>query len=147
VLAELVEAARAGRDVPESFSADVASELQELLTGVQERPTAAPSGVGRSEPDPDPQDVIKNYRIVFEPHRELFRHANEPLLIIRELKRLGELSIECNLANLPNLAALDPEDAYLSFTFDLRTTACQRQSNFRPPGRRDFRPLLPALKA
>ena len=123
VLAELVEAARAGRDVPEGFSADVASELQELLTGGQERPTAAPASVARSEPDPDPEDAIKNYRIVFEPHRELFRHANEPLLIIRELKRLGELSIECNLANLPNLAALDPEDAYLSFTFDLRTTA------------------------
>ena len=123
VLAELVEAARAGRDVPEGFSADVASELQELVTGVQERPTAAPASVGRSEPDPDPDAAIKNFRIVFEPHRELFRHANEPLLIIRELKRLGELSIECNLANLPDLAALDPEDAYLSFTFDLRTSA------------------------
>ena len=87
--------------------------------GLRRLPPVSP-GPNRN---PDPEDGIKNYRIVFEPHRELFRHANEPLLIIRELKRLGELSIECNLANLPNLAALDPEDAYLSFTFDLRTTA------------------------
>ena len=39
------------------------------------------------------------------------------------MKRFGDLSVECNQANLPNLAGLDPEDAYLSFTFDLRTTA------------------------
>ena len=121
VLAELVEAARAGRDVREGFSADVASELQELLSGTQERPAAAP--VDAAWYDPDPEDAIKNYRIVFEPHREMFRHANEPLLIIRELKRLGELSVESSLANLPNLANLDPEDAYLSFTFNLCTHA------------------------
>ncbi len=119
VLAELVDAARAGRDVPEGFSAGVASELQELLSGPQERPGAAP--VEATQSDPDSDDAIKNYRIVFEPHRELFRHANEPLLIIRELKRLGELTVECNSANLPNLASLDPEDAYLSFTFNLCT--------------------------
>ena len=123
VLAELVDAARAGRDVPADFSAEVASELQELLTGVQER-AAAPAPVEAARPDQDPEeDAIRNYRIVFEPHRELFRHANEPLLIIRELKRLGELSVECSLANLPSLASLDPEDAYLSFTFNLCTNA------------------------
>ena len=123
VLAELVDAARAGRDVPEGFSADVASELQDLLSGVHEKPAAAPVEATQSDPDPDPDDAIKNYRIVFEPHRELFRHANEPLLIIRELKRLGELTVECSSANLPNLASLDPEDAYLSFTFNLCTQA------------------------
>ena len=67
---------------------------------MQERPAAAPVGTTRSDPEPD-DDAIKNYRIVFEPHRELFRHANEPLLIIRELKRLGELTVECSSANLP----------------------------------------------
>jgi two-component system chemotaxis sensor kinase CheA len=122
VLAELVDAARAGREVPEGFSADVASELQELLSGVQEKPAAAPLEAIQSDPDPD-DDAIKNYRIVFQPHRELFRHANEPLLIIRELKRLGELTVECSSANLPNLVSLDPEDAYLSFTFNLCTQA------------------------
>ncbi len=121
VLAELVDAARAGRDVPKGFDGEVASELQDLLSGVQERPEAAPANAARC--DPDPEDALKNYRIVFEPHRELFRHANEPLLIIRELKRLGELSVECSLAELPNLATLDPEDAYLSFAFNLSTHA------------------------
>ncbi len=122
VLAELVDAARAGREVPEDLSAGVASELQELLTGVQER-SAPPAPVEAARPDPDPEDAIRNYRIVFEPHRELFRHANEPLLIIRELKRLGELGVECSLETLPNLSGLDPEDAYLSFTFNLCTQA------------------------
>ncbi len=121
VLAELVDAARSSREVPEGFSADVTAELQDLLHGAQERPATAL--INEAHPDPVPDGANRIYRIVFEPHRELFRHANEPLLIIRELKRLGELSVECNCANLPNLASLDPEDAYLSFVFNLRTDA------------------------
>ena len=121
VLAELVEAARCGREVPAGFGADVASELQELLSGAQDKPVAAP--VEEAQPDPIYEEAIRNYRIAFEPHRELFRHANEPLLIIRELKRLGELSVECNCANLPDFTSLDPEDAHLSFAFNLRTDA------------------------
>ncbi len=126
VLAELVEAARAGREVPQGFSADVALELQDLLSGVQEKhgPAVAAAALRpEPEPDPDSEDAVKNFRIVFEPQRELFRHANEPLLIIRELKRLGEVSVECNLSSLPNLADIDPEDAYLSFAFNLCTSA------------------------
>ncbi len=121
VLAELVEAARSGSKVPEGFGADVAAELQELLSGAQDKPAAAP--VDEAPQDSIPEETCSNYRIVFEPHRELFRHANEPLLIIRELKRLGELSVECSWANLPNLASLDPEDAHLSFVFNLNTDA------------------------
>jgi two-component system, chemotaxis family, sensor kinase CheA len=53
----------------------------------------------------------------------LFRHANEPLLLIRELKHLGELETECDTSKLPDLAHLDAEAAYLSFVFQLTTTA------------------------
>jgi two-component system, chemotaxis family, sensor kinase CheA len=120
VLAELVEAAKDNREPPAGFGADVASELQDLLNAA---PTerAAPPKEAASEPDPAPERGVRTYRIQFEPLRELFRHANEPLLIIRELKRLGPLSVECDASKLPALAQLDPEDAYLSFVFRLET--------------------------
>ncbi len=118
VLAELVEAARTGRDVPPGFGAGVAAEMQDLFAGSQAVAPAPPKA-----DRPEPEGAMQTYRIVFEPHRELFRHANEPLLLIRELKRLGELSVECISSALPDLARLDPEDAYLSFIFELRTKA------------------------
>jgi two-component system chemotaxis sensor kinase CheA len=121
VLAELVEAARAGSEVPRAFGADVAAELKELLAGTQDGAAQAPPVIPQSLSTQE--RGLRNYRIVFEPHSELFRHANEPLLIIRELKRLGDLNVECISSNLPNLASLDPEDAYLSFIFHLSTSA------------------------
>ncbi len=121
VLAELVEAARAGRETPAGFGADVASDLQDLLGGTQEGAGSAASKV--AEPaEADLESGLRKYSIVFEPHRELFRHANEPLLIIRELARLGELTVECDASKLPPLEKLDPDDAYLSFVFNLTTT-------------------------
>jgi two-component system chemotaxis sensor kinase CheA len=121
VLAELVEAAKDNREPPAGFGADVASELQDLLSATPEDRPAAPKEAA-SEPDPAPERSIRTYRIQFEPLRELFRHANEPLLIIRELKRLGRFSVECNASKLPALAHLDAEDAYLSFVFSLETS-------------------------
>ena len=120
LLADLVDAARSSRPVPPGFGADVASELRGLLESAPETPAAAaaPSGSGQAA-----DGAEHTYRIMFEPHRELFRHANEPLLIIRELRQLGELTVECSYSALPSLASLDPEAAYLSFVFHLTTKA------------------------
>ena len=63
----------------------------------------------------------KHYRIVFAPRAELFRHANEPLLLIREMKRFGGLEATANLSALPSLYSLEADDAYISWTFDLVT--------------------------
>ncbi len=119
LLAELVEAARSSRAVPPGLGAGVISELNELL-GAPEDAAPAPAAAKAVQEE---LRHARAYRIVFEPHRELFRHANEPLLLIRELKHLGELETECDTSKLPDLAHLDAEAAYLSFVFHLTTKA------------------------
>jgi two-component system chemotaxis sensor kinase CheA len=118
LLAELVEAARCSRTVPAGFGDSVIAELNVLLGTPETVDQAAPADAGQ-----EMEERSRTFRIVFEPHRELFRHANEPLLLIRELKHLGELEAECNISKLPDLAHLDAEAAYLSFVFHLTTTA------------------------
>ncbi|WP_203071332.1 chemotaxis protein CheA [Falsiroseomonas ponticola] len=59
------------------------------------------------------------WRILFRPHAALFRHANEPLLLIRALRALGPLAVTPLLDRLPGLEALEPEDAVLAWTLDL----------------------------
>jgi two-component system, chemotaxis family, sensor kinase CheA len=123
VLAELVEAAKDNREPPAGFGADIVSELQDLLNAAPaERAPEPRKAASAPEPDLATERSVRAYRIRFEPLRELFRHANEPLLIIRELKRLGQLSVECDASKLPKLAQLDVEDAYLSFVFRLVTS-------------------------
>ena len=121
LLAELVDAARSSRTVPAGYGAGVISELHELLGA----PDEASAGTAPAKAAQEAVERSRTFRIVFEPHRELFRHANEPLLLIRELKHLGELQVECDTSKLPDLAHLDAEAAYLSFVFHLTTKAAK----------------------
>ncbi|WP_026789903.1 chemotaxis protein CheA [Pleomorphomonas oryzae] len=118
VFSALVDLARQSETPADDFGAEVAEELKALLDGA-----AAPQPTLR-EPaefvEMPAAPVEKTYRIVFRPNAELFRHANEPLYLIRELKTLGTLTVDCDLARLPPFDAFNVDDAYLGWTMTLR---------------------------
>ncbi|MDR3373074.1 MAG: chemotaxis protein CheA [Ancalomicrobiaceae bacterium] len=122
VLAALVDEAQGRGELAANFGSDVSEEMLALLDdgscAAQDavRPTPAVA-----QPDTVAAPGLTHYRIRFRPLAELFRHANEPLLLIREMKRIGTLATCCDLSALPGLDALEPEDAYLAWTFDLIT--------------------------
>lgn len=121
VFSALVDLARQGETPDDDFGSDVAEELKALLDGeVPPAPAAKPAGDvgGTSAVSPE-----KTYRIVFRPNAELFRHASEPLYLIRELKTLGVLTVDCDLSRLPVFEAFNVDDAYLGWTMTLRTEA------------------------
>ncbi|WP_237152697.1 chemotaxis protein CheA [Oryzibacter oryziterrae] len=116
VLAALVDTVREGKTADEAFGADVRDELESLMDGASGGASPVPAAKADAAPT-GPQ----GYRIVFRPDSELFRHANEPLYLIRELKTLGTLEIACDTSRLPDLAGLKTDEAYLSWTMTLRT--------------------------
>ena len=59
--------------------------------------------------------------IRFVPHESLFRSANDPLLIFRELRGLGKLTVTAQANALPSLSQLDPEKSYLGWDLVLET--------------------------
>jgi len=59
------------------------------------------------------------WRIVFRPHPRLYASANDVSLLLRELTRLGQTSVELDASGLPSLEALDAEDAHLIWTIVL----------------------------
>jgi len=71
----------------------------------------------------DEQPAEQEYRIVFRPKPELLKKANEPLYILRELRRLGSLALSVETDQLPLLMDLEPDRAYLGWTGTLRTSA------------------------
>lgn len=116
VFSALIDLARQGETPADDFGADVAEELAALLDGdapakLADRPATEAAG----------RPIETTYRIVFKPNAELFRHANEPLYLIRELKTLGTLTVDCDLSRLPAFEALNVDDAYLSWTMTLCT--------------------------
>jgi two-component system chemotaxis sensor kinase CheA len=124
MLADHVAAARSGTPVPEGAD----REIMEAL--------AALSGEDAQDEGPAPADFegldftpmtiavdaapLAGWRIRFAPHGQLYANANEPQLLLRELARLGTLSLRCDLTRLPSLEAMDGACAYLAWDLELR---------------------------
>jgi two-component system, chemotaxis family, sensor kinase CheA len=122
VLADLVDAAKTETPLPSDYGRDIAQELEVLISG-DDKPRAADPAPSRAPATPLPPARDGIVRIRFAPGAALYRHANEPLLLVRELKSLGRLTAHVDLSRLPSLDALDPEEAYFAWDFELDTKA------------------------
>ncbi|MFN7027384.1 MAG: chemotaxis protein CheA, partial [Pseudorhizobium sp.] len=142
VLADLTNAARDGGSVDESRSRALVKELEALANGETlvvsteaSKPVAPAAAVSTDDsgfqPIPfsfdsfgDEEDASQTgttFEITFRPRRELFSKGNEAALLLRDLSRIGEMSINCDIDSLPSLENLDPEESYLSWTISLKT--------------------------
>lgn len=69
----------------------------------------------------------REVEVRFVPHPTLFLAGQDPLLVVRELVELaapGEVAeVTCDTSRVPALAAIDPEQCYLSWTIRMRTEA------------------------
>jgi two-component system, chemotaxis family, sensor kinase CheA len=138
VLADLVRAARDGGEVDPARSGALVVELERLIggAGADAAPAAADEGddfgfqplAAGFEFEPLAADAPagpKGFTVVFKPHAGLYAHANEAALLLRELGRLGEMTVELDASGLPALDTLEAEGAYLSWTATLLTEASE----------------------
>jgi two-component system chemotaxis sensor kinase CheA len=117
-LTDIVNAARLEQQLPAEFGADIRSAMQDALQSGGDGPVPTAHAAVMSEVPGE-----HRYRISFRPHTEMLKKANEPLLLVRQLRKLGGLTLEVDSSRLPSLNALEPESAYLSWTFTLDTGA------------------------
>ncbi len=96
------------------------STVNALLAALQQRLQAAPTpGSGSTTSSRAPAAPQRGWRIAFQPSRELFASGNDPLRILRELSRLGDCEIGCDVQALPTLAQAQAEHCYLAWRIDL----------------------------
>jgi two-component system chemotaxis sensor kinase CheA len=60
--------------------------------------------------------------VSFRPKPELYAKANDAVVLLRELRRLGTASVACDTADVPLLTELDPEGAYLAWTVEMEAS-------------------------
>lgn len=120
VVTRMVDSAKANQ----TPAADLGAALREQLKGYITAPVPTPQAqtaqeaVGAGETE-------KHFEILFAPHPELFLTGNEPLLLLRELARLGESEITAYTDRVPPLAELRPLECHLSWLIQLRTAKPQ----------------------
>ena len=150
VLTDLISMSRSGESIPPDFGSECRAALQQILhansggEGIADD-SAAPAdfeGIDFTPVQVDFDEVHAEqggteegasisgeheYKIVFRPKPELLKKANEPLYIIRELKKLGALDLVAETDRLPPLAELEADQPYLGWTGTLRTTATREE--------------------
>jgi two-component system chemotaxis sensor kinase CheA len=115
-----------GSDVSGSAaSRDIQADLLKLTGPHDPQPDSDP---------PRPIEVASNsgsemveWRITFSPGPDLLRNGADPLLLLRELRLLGELRVTADLAAVPPITELDPQRCYVRWEMVL-TTAAPREA-------------------
>ena len=141
VLADLVTASRDGGGVDEARSRGLVKELEALAHGEMPSANAEVAKAAKAEA-PKPSDdsgfqpipftfdgfdddvpAAKGsvYEIGFKPRHDLYAKGNEAALLLRDLSKLGEMSVGCDMEQLPTLDKLDPEASYFSWKISLTT--------------------------
>ncbi len=62
-----------------------------------------------------------SFDITFKPRADLYSKGNEATLLLRDLSKIGEMSIYCDMDDLPALDQMDPEGAYFSWNITIKT--------------------------
>lgn len=143
VLADLVTCSRDGGSVEESRTRGLVKELEALANGEAPpaaeapkavKPAAAPAATPTDDSGFQPipftfdgfgeeEDAVEQftYEVTFKPARELYAKGNEAALLLRDLSRLGEMSIACDTDQLPALESMDPEASYFGWKISITT--------------------------
>ena len=139
VLTDLIAMSRAGEPIPSDHGGECRAALERLLGA---------DGGGDDDGEPAPADfegldfapvraddfadndanlAPRVLQIAFRPKPDMLKNGNEPLPILRELRKLGELALVVDTAALPPLGEIEPHRAYLGWTGELTTTATRAQ--------------------
>lgn len=123
-LADLVAAAHAGGDGACEGTGRLRERLNEAI------------GCGdEAEPEPDFEPVTLDlelgaptagcFDIAFSAKPTLFASGNEPLILFRALRKLGDLCVSADLGSVPPLDEIDPGECHIVWTLCLETDAVE----------------------
>jgi two-component system chemotaxis sensor kinase CheA len=101
-----------------------AAACAEILTKVRRLtgPTAhEPAGEKAAPKTAATAGPVREWSIRFAPGPDLMLNGTSPLMLLRELRQLGGLSVKASMAAVPPLSELDPERCYVAWEMVLAT--------------------------
>lgn len=125
--------ALANGEVPATSEAPAAKPAPAPRAAAKPAPVAAPAAneegfqpIPFSFDDFDDEEMpvapyMPTCEVQFRPKRDLYAKGNEATLLLRDLSRLGEMSIRCDMDSLPLLQDMNPEEAYFSWKISVTT--------------------------
>lgn len=112
----------------QSASADHEGRLElqkKLQASVDENTTTAPPDNTDATEEPTADEQEQRWQINFEPKSSFFLRGNNPLLLIRELQRIGMCVITYDFAKCPVWAEFDANQCYLAWRIEITTSSSE----------------------
>jgi len=123
----MIAATSQGEPIDTSSVSSLQKELETVLGSTpvnsSDSSTIPPTSPGNAG------DSIVEWLIDFKPHADMVRTGNDPVLLLREIERIGEVQIVIDTSNVPDFKNIDPESCYLSWVLTLTTS--ESEANIR----------------
>ncbi len=116
----LLEAAQGGPAPDPSLQAALLESVNQMTETIVPAEGEKPTGA-------DILQAVESsaWNIKFRPEPTILTNGGNPVLLLRDLKKLGECTIEGHVEDIPALSDLDPEICYLWWTVDLSGTCTE----------------------
>ena len=117
VLREMLTALRTDQALDGERIAEAQQQLDTLLAAKQGTAVANPAEMPADQGETDSEAV--GWKIKFKPYSNMLQTGNDPVRMFRELAQLGELQTKADIAELPTIENITPEDSYLAWELSL----------------------------
>ncbi|MEH3101060.1 chemotaxis protein CheA [Sphingomonas adhaesiva] len=111
--------------VADAAPAGVADDFDDLMALLDDMGGAVPPNADDADADadlPGADPATPDWHVHFRPTASAFDNGAEPLLLLRELARMGGRVMSCDTSSVPSLAAMDPNSGYLAWNVALPGT-------------------------
>ena len=116
----ILDASQGGAPADEDNANRIIDGLRALTPGAEAASTTEAQATEESQ-ETQPEGPSA-YRIRFEPKPEIFSSGSNPLLLLNELRDMGECRVVALTEDLPDLADIDPEQCYVQWEVFLTTS-------------------------
>ncbi len=116
VLRDMMTRLQNHEEIDEARASEVQKDMERILNGGSQQIEASAA---------EPQDNSAStagggqWQIEIIPESDLLQTGNEPIRIFRELETLGDLKVEVDDSQLPDVDSLNPENLYLKWQLTL----------------------------
>jgi two-component system chemotaxis sensor kinase CheA len=117
----LEEAAGRGR-AEAAVSEQILKKVRELCGTPEQKETAKTVEAAQSGPAAVVPGASAKWHVRFSPRPEFIRNGSNPLVLLGELRKLGELEVAAQTENIPLLVEIDPQRCYVSWDCTLTTS-------------------------
>ncbi len=117
-----------GGDGQDADTRSIVMEFQRLCCCRQSYQNVKPAAVAAA-PDSRDKEANRTYRIRFKPAPSIFTTGSNPLLLLAELREMGESTVIAHVDTIPMLDSYSPEECYTFW--DIILTTAQDENALR----------------